>query len=97
MHRHTQCPDPDPAATLRFSGVGPGDRAGELHALLRGIAAHGGWMLEATTALSLVPDNGWISHGWCVAEGDPEGAYRIEVSRGDTLLHAFDFQLQRAP
>ena len=50
--RGRQCPDPDPAATLRFSGVGPGDRAGELHALLRGIAAHGGWMLEATTALS---------------------------------------------
>ncbi len=49
--RGRQCPDPDPAAILRFRGVVPGDRAAELHALLRGIAAHGGWMLEATTAL----------------------------------------------
>lgn len=49
--RGRQCPDPDASATLVFRGVPPGDRIAELHALLRGIAAHGGWMMEAAEAL----------------------------------------------
>jgi xylulokinase len=50
--RGRQCPHPDAAATLLFRGVPAGDRLAELHALLRGIAAHGGWMLDAADALS---------------------------------------------
>ena len=49
--RGRQCPSPDASATLVFRGVRRGDRMAELHALLRGIAAHGGWMLEAADAL----------------------------------------------
>lgn len=46
-----QCPDPDPSATLRYDGVAAGDHGAELVALLRGIAAHGSWMLAAVDAL----------------------------------------------
>ncbi|MGC5170491.1 FGGY family carbohydrate kinase [Microbacterium sp. DT81.1] len=49
--RGRQCPHPDASATLVFRGVPAGDRIAELHALLRGIAAHGGWMIEAAEAL----------------------------------------------
>jgi hypothetical protein len=52
--------------------------------------------LNATTALSLVPEDGWITHGWCVAEGDPTGRYRIEVSTATKSLQVFGFDL-RAP
>lgn len=50
--------------------------------------------LNATTALSLVPQDGWITHGWCVAEGDPAGRYRIEVSTGSKSLQVFGFELK---
>jgi len=36
------------------------------------------------------PD-GWISHGWCVAAGDPEGEYIIEVRKDNQLLHRYCF------
>ena len=52
--------------------------------------------LNATTALSLVPEDGWITHGWCVAAGDPNGRYRIEVSTAAKSLQVFGFDL-RAP
>ncbi|MEO8686049.1 MAG: hypothetical protein ABI414_14565 [Devosia sp.] len=52
--------------------------------------------LNATTALSLVPEDGWITHGWCVAAGDPTGRYRIEVSSATKSLQVFGFEL-RAP
>lgn len=34
---------------------------------------------------------GLITHGWCVAKGDPLGAYRIRVYAGGRLLKQFDF------
>jgi len=34
---------------------------------------------------------GWISHGWCVAAGDPEGEYIIEVRKDNQLLHRYCF------
>ena len=50
--------------------------------------------LNATTTLSLVPDDGWITHGWCVAAGDPAGRYRIEVSTATKSLQVFGFELK---
>jgi hypothetical protein len=50
--------------------------------------------LSATSTLSLTPEGGWISSGWCVSKGDPEGAYSFEIRAGDTLLHRFEFELR---
>lgn len=36
---------------------------------------------------------GWLHHGWCVAQGDPLGDYRIGVTVDGTLLHTFGFKL----
>jgi hypothetical protein len=36
---------------------------------------------------------GWLRHGWCVAEGDPLGDYRMEISIEGTLVHTFGFKL----
>ena len=38
-------------------------------------------------------DDGMITHGWCVAEGDPTGPHRIRVFVGDALLHEFRFEV----
>jgi hypothetical protein len=38
-------------------------------------------------------DDGVISHGWCVAPGDPTGAHRIRVFIGDRLLQEFRFEI----
>ena len=38
-------------------------------------------------------DDGAISHGWCVADGDPTGAHRIRVFIGDRLLREFRFEV----
>lgn len=51
--------------------------------------------LTATSTLSLTPEDGWIGSGWCITEGDPEGAYSFEIRSGDTLLHSFDFELRK--
>jgi hypothetical protein len=52
-------------------------------------------MLTATSTMSLTPDeNGWIGHGWCVAEGDPTGDHRIVVKAGDRVLGEFPFQIE---
>jgi len=50
--------------------------------------------LTATSLLSLVPLDGWVESGWCVADGDPEGDYRFDIMAGDKLLHRFEFELQ---
>ena len=50
--------------------------------------------LSATTPLSLVPEDGWISSGWCVSLGDPVGDYRIEVKSGDQVLATFPFEVR---
>jgi len=49
------------------------------------------------TTMFYRPKDGWISHGWCVAEGDPAGPYSIKVYVGETLLHAFDFNVESVP
>lgn len=50
--------------------------------------------LSAISTLTLTPDDGWIWHGWCVTEGDPEGGYSFEIKSGETLLHRFEFELR---
>ena len=47
----------------------------------------------ATTPLFVPTINGKFGHGWCVAEGDPEGAYLIEVYQGRTRLRTFRFSV----
>lgn len=37
-------------------------------------------------------EDGWLSNGWCVTEGDPEGIYKIEVFAYDQLLGTFEFE-----
>lgn len=37
--------------------------------------------------------NGWLLHGWCIAEGDPLGPHKMEISVEGTLLHTFVFQV----
>jgi hypothetical protein len=49
---------------------------------------------SAISTLSLTPEDGWISSGWCVSKGDPEGDYSFEIKAGDKLLHRFEFELQ---
>lgn len=48
----------------------------------------------ATSTLTLVPEDGWIGSGWCVAEGDPEGDYSFEIMSGDRLLQRFEFEVK---
>ena len=51
--------------------------------------------LTATSTMSLTPDDeGWITHGWCVAEGDPTGDHKIVVKAGDRVLGEFPFQVE---
>lgn len=49
------------------------------------------------TTLFYKPKEGWISHGWCVAEGDPTGRYSIKVLIGDRLIHEFEFRVENVP
>lgn len=51
-------------------------------------------MLTATSAMTLTPEDGWIWHGWCVAEGDPTGDHLIVVKSGDEVLGEFPFQVE---
>lgn len=51
-------------------------------------------MKTATSTLSLVPEGGWIGHGWCVAEGDPAGGHTIVVKSGDKVLGEFPFVVE---
>lgn len=49
-------------------------------------------------AISTVTDtydvkDGWLLHGWCLAEGDPLGQHKMEISVDGTLLHTFVFQV----
>ena len=41
--------------------------------------------------------DGWISHSWCVAEGDPEGKYMMEVYIEGKFVKRFDFEVRAAP
>lgn len=48
----------------------------------------------ATSTMSLVPEGGWIGHGWCVAAGDPSGDHTIVVKSGDKVLGEFSFVVE---
>lgn len=48
----------------------------------------------ATTDIMAPLNKGLIEHGWCIAEGDPPGRYRITVSEGGRLLHRFSFTVK---
>ena len=50
--------------------------------------------LSATSSLKITPLDGWIQNGWCVAAGDPEGAYSFDIFSGGTLLHRFAFEVR---
>ena len=50
-------------------------------------------MRTATSAMSLTPEDGWVWHNWCVAEGDPTGDHLIVVKSGDEVLGEFPFQV----
>ncbi len=41
--------------------------------------------------------DGMATNGWCVAEGDPAGRYKIEVYDAKRLLHRFDFDVVLPP
>lgn len=52
--------------------------------------------LTSTTTMSLTPDDqGWIGHGWCVAEGDPTGDHHITIKAGTRVLGEFPFQVEK--
>lgn len=40
-----------------------------------------------------IDSEGWFSHGWCVVEGDPTGAHKIEIAIEGEPLTSYDFQV----
>jgi hypothetical protein len=48
---------------------------------------------SALTTLKATPDDGWVSHGWCVAEGDPLGAHTFSVSMDGKEIARWDFSV----
>lgn len=52
----------------------------------------GGTLAQSTLPMTSDED-GWITHGWCVADGDPVGHHAIVVSVGDEPLASFDFDV----
>lgn len=51
---------------------------------------------NTTATSSFVPEldsAGWLSKGWCAAEGDPLGVHRIEVSIDGTPVKTFEFEV----
>ncbi len=48
----------------------------------------------AVTTVPLSSDGeGWITHGWCAAEGDPTGSHLIELSADGVALASFPFEV----
>lgn len=51
----------------------------------------------AVTTVEATPDDeGWVSHGWCVAEGDPLGDHNITVSFEGNEIGNWDFAVVAA-
>lgn len=48
----------------------------------------------AVTKKQETPKDGWISHGWCVAKGDPPGKYVIKVYVQDRMARSFEFVVE---
>lgn len=49
--------------------------------------------VAVTTIEAVSDDEGWISHGWCAAVGDPLGLHRIDVVMDGTSLAEFEFDV----
>lgn len=49
------------------------------------------------TERTIMPEEGWIGNGWCVLEGDPKGAYSVEVSVNGQFAQRFDFEVRDMP
>jgi hypothetical protein len=49
--------------------------------------------VAVTTLVVSSGDDGWLSHGWCAADGDPIGYHEIEVSLDGTSLATFPFNV----
>ncbi|WP_162938169.1 hypothetical protein [Kiloniella sp. EL199] len=47
----------------------------------------------SVTEKFVVPDNEWIENSWCIAEGDPNGIYTMEVFISGALAHEFKFEI----
>lgn len=53
--------------------------------------------MSAVTTVTQTPnEDGWISHGWCVAAGDPNGAHSISVTFEGTQVGNWDFSVVAA-
>ncbi|TQV76107.1 hypothetical protein [Denitrobaculum tricleocarpae] len=55
---------------------------------------------DRTTTITeryVAPEEGWIGNGWCVLEGDPKGAYSVEVSINGVFAQRFDFEVGDPP
>jgi hypothetical protein len=52
--------------------------------------------VAVTTIPTTTDDEGWFSHGWCVAEGDPTGPHSIDVSVDGQPLASFPFEVLAA-
>ena len=48
---------------------------------------------EASTNVQESLEDGILTNGWCVAEGDPTGQHVIEVFHGKRRLHQFMFEI----
>lgn len=48
---------------------------------------------SATTEFRESLTDGLVTHGWCVAVGDPPGHYKISVFENQKLLHRFEFDV----
>jgi hypothetical protein len=47
--------------------------------------------VAVTTVEQTTDTEGWFSHGWCVAEGDPLGLHVVEVSVDGASIAKFEF------
>ena len=73
---------PEPISTWGDAATDPGD----------GIEIEADGAVAVKTFAPAPDADGWFSDGWCVAEGDPTGAHKIEVSVDGTSLATFDFE-----
>ena len=52
---------------------------------------------SAVTTIKQAPDtDGWVTHGWCVAAGDPNGAHNISVTLDGAEVGNWDFAVVAA-
>jgi len=45
------------------------------------------------TFIPELDEEGWFSHSWCVAAGDPTGAHAIDIAVDGVKLVTFDFEV----